>query len=339
MKLTDLKTQYEGEIVLLTKEQCAQCDHMKRRLNRMGENYTEINLEKDPELLADVKAQGARTAPVMLTPLGRLLTTNVVEMENQLKEELKRPRYHHLYTPQETLDIERQNPELEVPKIAQNWTTIEGWGKHIGTVLTDKNIYVYSAEFTMWGAKVSTDIFDNPADLHKSTEYPHLVCEKRTVEDAVSSKITDILSKDIDDRWKQASIDYEIPTLETPREINISFTQWEPAEENTIVWMDNNNFEQASFYKWADFTTYLANTDIENAMETLQTVFPYLNETQLQSLKELNHPKAQTEIAAAAKGTEVIHAQHPTHATQTAPVTTNTQMPPQMPAPQPKHVL
>lgn len=137
MKLTDLKTQYNGEIVLLTKDQCAQCDHMKRRLNRMGESYTEINLEKHPELLADVKAQGARTAPVMLTPRGKLLTTNVVEMENQLKEELKQPRNHHLYD----LNPDLLKADQSEPKLS-------------GSVAASKQVFI--AAHPAQGASVAT---------------------------------------------------------------------------------------------------------------------------------------------------------------------------------------
>lgn len=332
MKLTDLKTQYNGEIVLLTKDQCAQCDHMKRRLNRMGESYTEINLEKDPELLADVKAQGARTAPVMLTPRGKLLTTNVVEMENQLKEELKQPRNHHLYDLKDAIALEQQHPDLKIPKLAQQWDTTQGWGETIGVAITDEHLYVYSAEFSMYGADVTTSIYNNPDDLRKSTDYPHLVSEKQTVTEAVTSKITDIISKDVDDIWKDTVYNYNLPALETPREINISLKQWTPAAgEHTLAWMSQSNFEQAALYKWADFTTYLENTDTETALETLQDIFPYIDETKLESLKELTHPKAQSDLAAVNKSAEISQLQHPmenisTHSTAAAP--TQMQMPP-----------
>jgi glutaredoxin-like protein NrdH len=55
---------------LYTKNHCAQCSATKIKFYRAGIDYTETNLETDPDALAYVKTLGYQQAPVVVTPDG-----------------------------------------------------------------------------------------------------------------------------------------------------------------------------------------------------------------------------------------------------------------------------
>ena len=55
-------------ITVFTKQHCPQCDATKRQLNKLGLAYETVDLESNPETLAQLQAAGFRQAPVVITP-------------------------------------------------------------------------------------------------------------------------------------------------------------------------------------------------------------------------------------------------------------------------------
>lgn len=316
MKLNEIKTAHPGEIVLLTKNQCAQCDHMKRRLNRMGEPYTEINLENDAELLADVKSQGAMSAPVMLTPRGNLITSNIVEMEKTLKQELAHPRYHYLYTPQEAQEKLWEYPEIDIPVLENQWDTTNGIGYTLGYVFTDEEIYAYSVEINEYGADISTDVYSNSPGKTQTETYPYVVAENNTLANQVNDKISSLVVKNIDNDAHDHLASMEVPVLETPRDISISNGTWTPTQPSPADELFYEHLSHATVYRWVDFQALSQDAACAEKLTELFNV----NSTQAMSLlTELPHPKAVSDLAGAIKGVEVVKAQHPTTPDLTQP--------------------
>lgn len=60
----------ENKTTLFTKNNCVKCDSTKAKFKELGVEYNEINIEKNPEWLVALKAQGFRSAPVVITPQG-----------------------------------------------------------------------------------------------------------------------------------------------------------------------------------------------------------------------------------------------------------------------------
>lgn len=312
MKIEDLKGAHTGEIILLTKNQCPQCDHMKRRLNRMGETYVEVSLENDSELLADVKARGAMSAPVMITPQGNLLTTNIVEMEKTLKQELTHPRHHHFYTQREMQEILYKHPEIDLPILEDRWETVEQYGYALGYVITENNFYTYSLEIGEYGVNIETSVYDNPPRRFPHVSYPHIVGENDTIISRVENEATTLVTEYIDSYAKDALEEIGVPYLETPREItiNISNGRWKPAVSNPADEMFFEGLSHAAAYKWSDFQKL---SEDDYGLYKLTELFDVTVPPSMDMLKELPHPKAVSDLAGAAKGVEVVKAQHPEH--------------------------
>ncbi len=53
-------------VTVYSKEHCVQCNATKRQLNKLGIEYTEINLMEDAEALESFKAQGFMQAPIVV---------------------------------------------------------------------------------------------------------------------------------------------------------------------------------------------------------------------------------------------------------------------------------
>lgn len=53
-------------VTVYRKESCVQCDMTKKKLDSMGVEYTTVDMEKDPEALAFVKALGHLQAPAVV---------------------------------------------------------------------------------------------------------------------------------------------------------------------------------------------------------------------------------------------------------------------------------
>lgn len=56
--------------VVYTKPQCVQCDMTKRLMDRIGVEYTTIDISKNPEELEKLIAMGYRSAPVVVASNG-----------------------------------------------------------------------------------------------------------------------------------------------------------------------------------------------------------------------------------------------------------------------------
>ena len=54
-------------VTVYTKADCVQCDATKRLLDRTGVSYTPVDLDTDPEALAQLKGLGYLSAPVVVT--------------------------------------------------------------------------------------------------------------------------------------------------------------------------------------------------------------------------------------------------------------------------------
>lgn len=63
-------TENAPHFTIYTKPSCVQCNATKRAITKGGGTYTEIDLTKDEEALAEFKAAGLTTAPVVLGPDG-----------------------------------------------------------------------------------------------------------------------------------------------------------------------------------------------------------------------------------------------------------------------------
>jgi len=56
--------------VLYTKENCVQCSMTKRMMDKLGVEYTEVDIIANPEELNKLIEMGFRAAPVVMTPEG-----------------------------------------------------------------------------------------------------------------------------------------------------------------------------------------------------------------------------------------------------------------------------
>ena len=56
--------------VVYTKPQCVQCDMTKRLMDKIGVEYTTVDIVENPEELEKLIAMGYRAAPVVVTPDG-----------------------------------------------------------------------------------------------------------------------------------------------------------------------------------------------------------------------------------------------------------------------------
>lgn len=54
-------------VTVYTKSNCVQCESTKRRLDKRGVRYTIVDLEKNPEILAQFIEQGHTSAPIVTT--------------------------------------------------------------------------------------------------------------------------------------------------------------------------------------------------------------------------------------------------------------------------------
>lgn len=57
-------------ITVYSKPLCVQCDATKRALSKAGVTYEDVDITKDAEALAHVKALGYAQAPVVVTDAG-----------------------------------------------------------------------------------------------------------------------------------------------------------------------------------------------------------------------------------------------------------------------------
>lgn len=65
----------QAPITLYTKNNCADCDRTKKFLAQRELEYTEFNVEEDPDALAYIKAMGYLAAPVVFVPFYEGQTT------------------------------------------------------------------------------------------------------------------------------------------------------------------------------------------------------------------------------------------------------------------------
>ena len=56
-----------AEVTVYTKNNCSQCVSTKTLLSKLDIEFTEINIEENPEVLVFLKEQGFRSAPVVFT--------------------------------------------------------------------------------------------------------------------------------------------------------------------------------------------------------------------------------------------------------------------------------
>lgn len=56
------------DITVYSKPQCVQCEATKRALSKAGVSYDVVDVTKDAEALATVRALGYMQAPVVVTP-------------------------------------------------------------------------------------------------------------------------------------------------------------------------------------------------------------------------------------------------------------------------------
>ncbi|CAK1223581.1 MULTISPECIES: glutaredoxin-like protein NrdH [Fructobacillus] len=54
-----------AQVTVFTKNNCVQCKMTKRYLDNMGVGYEEINIEEQPEYLAQLKDAGFKQTPVV----------------------------------------------------------------------------------------------------------------------------------------------------------------------------------------------------------------------------------------------------------------------------------
>ena len=64
-----IKEEYKmkKKIKVYTKEKCIQCKMTKKLMNRLGVDYTEINIDEDKEALDYLKEKGVKSAPYIET--------------------------------------------------------------------------------------------------------------------------------------------------------------------------------------------------------------------------------------------------------------------------------
>ncbi|WP_419708029.1 glutaredoxin-like protein NrdH [Promicromonospora sp. NFX87] len=55
------------KVTVYTKSPCVQCDATKKLLDRIGVDYTPVDLDANPEALAQLKNLGYLGAPVVVT--------------------------------------------------------------------------------------------------------------------------------------------------------------------------------------------------------------------------------------------------------------------------------
>ena len=55
-------------VTVFTKPYCPQCDATKRQLTKQGVIFETVNLEQNPETLAQLQQAGFQQAPVVITP-------------------------------------------------------------------------------------------------------------------------------------------------------------------------------------------------------------------------------------------------------------------------------
>lgn len=53
-------------ITVYSKDRCPQCEMTKRRLNRRGVDFDEVNLSHDPRQLEELVSMGFQSAPVVI---------------------------------------------------------------------------------------------------------------------------------------------------------------------------------------------------------------------------------------------------------------------------------
>jgi len=56
--------------IVYTKPSCVQCDMTKRLMDRIGVEYTTVDISENPEELEKLIAMGYRAAPVVITDDG-----------------------------------------------------------------------------------------------------------------------------------------------------------------------------------------------------------------------------------------------------------------------------
>jgi glutaredoxin-like protein NrdH len=57
-------------VTVFTKNDCVNCDATKADLEALGVTYDTINISEQPQYVAQLKALGFRSAPVVVTPKG-----------------------------------------------------------------------------------------------------------------------------------------------------------------------------------------------------------------------------------------------------------------------------
>lgn len=56
-----------AEVTIYTKNNCPQCDSTKKLFKKLDIEYSEINIEENPDVLEFLKREGHRSAPVVMT--------------------------------------------------------------------------------------------------------------------------------------------------------------------------------------------------------------------------------------------------------------------------------
>ncbi|MBS9336460.1 glutaredoxin-like protein NrdH [Fructobacillus papyrifericola] len=54
-----------SQVTVFTKNNCVQCKMTKKYLDQLGVGFEEINIEEQPEYLAQIKAEGFKQTPVV----------------------------------------------------------------------------------------------------------------------------------------------------------------------------------------------------------------------------------------------------------------------------------
>ena len=57
-------------VIIYSKSSCQPCRLTKKALERAGVPYSEVSLDSHPTVAEELAAQGHRSAPVVVTPLG-----------------------------------------------------------------------------------------------------------------------------------------------------------------------------------------------------------------------------------------------------------------------------
>ncbi len=56
-------------VTVYTKSNCVQCDQTKKKFNQLGIEYSEVNLEENPEKVQEFMDQGLMSAPIVVAGL------------------------------------------------------------------------------------------------------------------------------------------------------------------------------------------------------------------------------------------------------------------------------